>query len=831
MRIGIDVQTLETNERHRGIGKLCARTIRLLSAFAPEHEVILFGLGATPGPEIEPLLGGNTSYARIITDGDPTDHLRLGCAAPFLWSTPEGKSLDLYHVTSPLMFDILMPAWSPCPVTATLLDAIPAVLRVRDTPIFDDAGWRRYEQRVHVLSSYQGFLPISTSAAEDCAVHLDLPIRRMQVTYVPIAQRPVAGLSDERAREIINRFEIKPGYVISVSGYNPRKNLKGMLRSYALLSPELRQSHPLVLVCSLEDSEREEVYRQARQHGVEQDLKTTGYVTDEELLALVRCAGCMIFTSRYEGFGIPPAEAMATGTPVVVSNTSSLPEVAGDAGILVDPDDEHGFADAVRLLLTDSTERRDRVARGYLHVERFAPEEYLDRLLRGYEEARSGNATTCPARTPSGKSGRLRVAVFSPLAPRMSGIAEYNEQLIQHLGDEIEAECFIEEYSPSTPAIREHFSCFSYSAFERRRTEQPYDAVLYQIGNNTLHAYTLPFAERYPGICVLHDYGLLGLNRVLARQYGERHEAQRRFAGQYPDADPGVWEDDALLNKLDAHDYAMTRSLLNTSRAVVVHSQWLADEVKAGGGGDANVQVIPLGVDFSYVDAPRVPHHELRRKYHLPPDAFVVVSVGVINRLKRLVEVLEAFEAYHRSEPNSYFLLLGPADPGTLKRMNDFCAQHRLKHCVRFLGQRPNEDLYDVIALSDVCVTLRYPSMGESSAALMNVMAMGKPALVTPVNQFLEYPDSVCWKVRPGVDERHDLLGYFRHLRAHPEVGETLGRNAQQFVRANAWDKVAKLYLDLLHSVAEEEKSRAGVQPGVPQVARASRPLNPESAV
>lgn len=803
MRIGIDVQTLETHERNRGIGKLCARTVRLLVELTPEHELVLFGLGAEPGESIAPLLGPRVSYAPIRTDGDPADHLRLGCAAPFLWTTPEARTLDLYHVTSPLMPDILLPAWSPCPVVATLLDAIPAVLRARGTPLFDDAGWLRYQQRVQVLSSFQGFLPISCSAADDCAVHLDLPRRRMEVTWVPISQSPLAGLSDEQARELVRRFELETGYVVSVSGYNPRKNIDGMLRSYALLPAALRHAHPLVLVCALNDAERTEIMAQARHYGIENDLRATGYVTDEELLALVRCAGCMIFTSRYEGFGIPPAEAMACGTPVVLSNTSSLPEVAGDAGLLVDPDDVEGFARAVQSLLTDPELRADRVARGYLSAERFAPERYIERLLAGYRGALDRRTISVRSPETERPPGRLRVAVFSPLASRMSGIAEYTEQLLQHLAPEVEADCFIEDYEPATPAIREQFTCHSFSAFRSRQSERPYDAILYQIGNNTLHAYTLPFAERYPGITVLHDYGLLGLNRVLARRYGERHEARRRFAEQYPDADSSAWENDALLDELDAHEYAMTRTLLRQSRTVVVHSEWLAREIRStGGGGVADVRVIPLGVDFTYADAPRPSRAELRRRYLVPEDAFVVASVGVINRLKRLVEVLEAFAAYHRNDPNSYFLLVGPADPRTLQRMYEICARERLRHCVRFLGQRPTEELHDVIALSDVCVNLRYPSMGESSAALMNVMAMGRPALVTPANQFLEFPDSVCWKVRPGPDERHDLIGYFRHLRAHPEDGELLGQNAREFARERAWSEVAKLYLAVLREAA-----------------------------
>jgi glycosyltransferase involved in cell wall biosynthesis len=310
--------------------------------------------------------------------------------------------------------------------------------------------------------------------------------------------------------------------------------------------------------------------------------------------------------------------------------------------------------------------------------------------------------------------------------------------------------------------------------------------------------------ERWPGVVVLHDYSLLGMHRVLAQQFGERRAAQLRFAAEYPEVDASVWEEDRRLDALEFMEYPMTRRVIAGSRATIVHSEWLKEHLAELAGNGARIEDIPLGVDFGAADAPRPSADELRRRYRIPPGAFVVVSVGVVNRLKRLREVLKAFSEFRLHCPDSHFLLVGPADRIVLRDLSGMCGAMRLKHCVHFLGHRSLAELHDVIHMADVCVNLRYPTMGESSATLMSIMAMAKPVLVTPVGQFLEFPDDVCWKVRLGNHERRDIVEYFRCLRDHPDAGRKLGENARRHVLGWSWAQAAKKYEDLLCSVVDE---------------------------
>jgi glycosyltransferase involved in cell wall biosynthesis len=128
----------------------------------------------------------------------------------------------------------------------------------------------------------------------------------------------------------------------------------------------------------------EEIFRQVEREGLGEDVRFPGYVADEDLPVLYSLADLFVFPSLYEGFGLPPLEAMACGTPVLASNNSSLPEVLGDAGRLVDAEDVGGLADAMALLLSDTPLRTRLSALGPAQAARFTWEDAASRLLQAY---------------------------------------------------------------------------------------------------------------------------------------------------------------------------------------------------------------------------------------------------------------------------------------------------------------------------------------------------------------------------------------------------------------------------------------------------------------
>lgn len=816
MRIGIDIQTLETFEANRGIGRLCRQTVEALLAHAPEHEVWLFGRSPQPPSPARPLVERGAKYIPLVFNQAPDGILQSGCAASFLWDTPKAQELDLYHVTSPLMNDIVIPAGAPCPVVATLLDAIPAVMHEQRRPILGAQEWKRYWQRVTTMRTWQAFAAISQTTADDCVRLFNLREDRVRVTYVPVEQRPLAGWSDGKIDDTLSSYGLKRGYVLSVMGYHPRKNFEALFLSYARIPTNLRQRAPLVVVCALRQEEKEELLALARKYRCEGSVIFPGFVSDEDFPALLGGAAVLIFPSRYEGFGLPLAEAMAAGVPVVASNKSSLPEVVEDAGILCNPDDHRAFTAALLRFLENDDEAKLAKAKGFIQVQKFSPENFVRRLLACYEAAVSTGRNVVEV---SSAPDRLRVAVFSPLSPKLSGIADFTEQLLLNFSERIVPHCFIDDYEPTHPLVRQRVEIMPHWAFERIHREHPYDVILYEVGNNLLHAYSLPYLERYPGVVDLHDFSILGLFQYLARDYGWAPEAGRwikRESGQHA-SNPLTEED---IERLDPLHVPLTRWLLNHHRATVVHSKWLAEHLAPGKQDQKSpVDYIPLGVDLGMVRATRPPREELRRKYHITAQAFVVACVGVMNRLKRLPQVVAAFREFNLLCPESYLVFVGPADRLVLREIMQLASKYRIKNRMRLLGHRPLPELYEVLDIADVVVNLRYPTMGESSATLVAALAMGKPALVTPLGQYLEFPDDVCLKVSPNRREKHILYEYLCRLYRDRDLREQMGENARKHVETWAFHLIAARYEELFarlkaqsQHIAQSSIGSAGVQ-------------------
>jgi len=819
MRIGIDIQTLETFERSRGIGRLCLLTIRSLLIHAPEHEYFLFGTLPTAPDEVKPLLGPNATYCQIRLESPKENYLSRGCSSNFLWATPEARSLDVYHVTSPFMTDIVIPLTAPCPVTATLLDAIPAIMHEQRHPSLSPAFWKLYSQRVRVAREWQSYAAISQATADDCIRYLELPEERVIVSYVPVIQRPLSGWTENRIREVLDRYGLAlHGYILTVTGFHPRKNFEALFGAYGRLPRLLRKKYPLVVVCHLTEDERQQLTEMARRFACADTVIFHGFVPDEDFPAIQGSAAVAFFPSRYEGFGLPVAEAMTAGVPVVTSNTSSLPEVAGEAGILHSPDDHSGFARALEEILTSPERRKELVARGFAQVSKFAPEKYVARLLEAYERARVRRVTFVTAKGPVEAQGRiqvdveapqqLRIAVFSPLSPKMSGIADFAEQIILNFSSRISPTCFIEDYVPAHPALRERVACFSHWEFFRLHEQQPFDLVLYELGNNKLHAYMLPYLTQVAGIVDLHDFSILGLFQLLARDYGFEEESiawYARESGDTKSSRPTA----VSLEKLEPLRIPMTRQILRANKAVIIHSQWLKEHIENLRSCPHRIEHIPLGVDLGMVTLPRPPRDELRRKYHLSRTGFVVACVGVANRLKRLPEVLKAFREFNLAYPDSYLVFVGPADRLVYRELTQLAASYGMKSRIRFFGHRPLPEFYEVLDLADIVVNLRYPTMGESSATLVAALAMGKPVLVTPLGQYLEFPEDVCLRVPAGRQERRILRDLFCELCENQEFRFKIAENARKFVADWSFHKIAARYEELFFSVAKNEQAIA----------------------
>ena len=226
---------------------------------------------------------------------------------------------------------------------------------------------------------------ISECTKRDAMKYLSVPESKIRLTYCGTSSR-FQPISSEQRSSVLKKYELPTdGYLLNVGNIEPRKNLVRLVEAYALLKKRTTCQFPLVLAGGA-GWKNSEVYKRIEDMAMADAIRLIGYVPDEDLPAVMSGATLFLYPSLYEGFGLPPLEAMACGTPVVASNTSSLPEVVGDAALTVDPYDVEGLAKAMEQLLNDEELRNEMRTRGLARAKLFSWERTARETLKVYEE-------------------------------------------------------------------------------------------------------------------------------------------------------------------------------------------------------------------------------------------------------------------------------------------------------------------------------------------------------------------------------------------------------------------------------------------------------------
>jgi glycosyltransferase involved in cell wall biosynthesis len=387
----------------------------------------------------------------------------------------------------------------------------------------------------------------------------------------------------------------------------------------------------------------------------------------------------------------------------------------------------------------------------------------------------------------------MRLAYFSPLNPVQSGISDYSEELLPFLARGATVDLFIDKYKPSNPAIPAQFRVLPARRFDAANRAAPYDSPIYQMGNSPAHAYIYERLLKTPGVLVLHEFVLHHLRMWMALRrgkgraylqamratYGEagRQAAERVLLGQHPEA---------LFN------FPLVEEALARATGVIVHSRYMAAQVRQV-RADVPLAVVNMGVPLP----PYVPRDVARARLGLAPDVFILSSMGHLNPYKRLNVALRAFKALVMQYPRALFLLVGSRSPNyNVDRMISMLG---LQERVRVIGYAPPAEFADYLAASDVCINLRFPTAGETSAALLRIMGGGKPVLVSAVGSFTELPDAAAAKVDVGGIEEELLLEDLLLLARRPDLRLAMGRAARRYVaEQHTLEGAARGYLTFL---------------------------------
>lgn len=371
----------------------------------------------------------------------------------------------------------------------------------------------------------------------------------------------------------------------------------------------------------------------------------------------------------------------------------------------------------------------------------------------------------------------MRVAFVSPLPPCRSGIADYSETLVEHLKPLVEMDLFP---GPEPPGDL-----------------SGYDVALYHMGNNPYHGFVYEAALRDPGVVVMHESNLHHLitDVTIRRNDWDAYLRECEYEGG-AEALAYARRVRALEVGPDYEGLPMVRRILESARGVVVHSQYMVEQIRLA-GYQGKIARIPHGAWI-----PQADRNGWRQRLGVDPVSPLIGVFGFLKPYKRIAESLRAFRRLLRVLPSAKMILVGEPHP-------DFPVQSLIRSlglsgAVRILGFAPIEDFTGYMAACNIVLNLRYPTVGESSGSLLRAMGLGKAVIVSNVGAFREFPDDACLKVPVGPGEEDLLFEYLNLLSSRPEVARAMGGRAARYVREECnWDRVACQYASFLENVAQ----------------------------
>ncbi|HYF18108.1 MAG TPA: glycosyltransferase, partial [Ramlibacter sp.] len=660
------------------------------------------------------------------------------------------------------------------------------------------------------------WLAISEASRREGIERLSLPAG--QVVNISSAADPhfIPGtVPPEYEAALRHRYGLWLPFVMYSGGIDHRKNIEGPISAWAALPAEVRRAHQLAIVCSVQPAEQAKLEQLAAGCGLQPgEMILTGLVPDDNLVDLYRLCKLFVFPSLHEGFGLPALEAMRCGAAVIGADNSSIPEVIGRADALFDARSQASITAKLLECLQNDALRAGLASHGLEQARRFSWDASAKQALAAFEELAP------PLRRPTTARGaKPRLAYVSPMQPQRSGISDYSAELVPALAAHYEIDLVLDQ--PQLEPLPE--GCFA-----RQRTAQwflehgdEYDRVLYQFGNSAFHEYMFPLLERYPGIVVLHDFYLSGLqahrelvstraphwSRALYESHGWQALARRFAAAELAEV---------------IHEFPANFEVLRQALGVIVHSPFsrtLACEWYGPGTADGWALIPHLRVPLP------LRRDQARAELGLGPEDFLVCAFGLMGPNKMNHRLLDAWRKSALSrDPRCRLVFVGenhPAEYGKeIKREIDTC-QGR----VQISGWASAEDYRRYLNAADLAVQLRTLSRSETSGTVLDAMNHALPVVVNANGSMAHLPrEAVLMLDEEFSDEA--LVDALEQLWRDPQRRRAMGDAGRRVIETEH----SPVACAAAYTRAIETFARRASEEGLPALVRQLREVLPRDA-
>jgi glycosyltransferase involved in cell wall biosynthesis len=406
----------------------------------------------------------------------------------------------------------------------------------------------------------------------------------------------------------------------------------------------------------------------------------------------------------------------------------------------------------------------------------------------------------------------LRLAFLSPLPPAPTGIADYSAEVLALLADRHEIDAY--HAQPVVESLPRSVRLRPAEELAFRNLERAYDVVVHQLGNGAAHAFQYEPLLRFPGLLVLHD---LVLHHARARAFLDS-EAARAYAADPTSAERRAAAAPALkayadevaysyphqagrlsqahlgtTGRLLPYAYPLFRIPVEASRLVAVHNDYMAEAVRTEVPSAEVVRVVmPATPAIVRAEA----RDDARRQLGLLPRHFVVGSFGLLTAEKQIETAARAVRRAAAALPDIRLMLVGPVPEP--ERLECMLAREGVQDRTVVAGRVPLESLPACMEAADLVVHLRYPTARETSAALLRVLAQGRPAVVSDLEHLGDIPDDAVVRADMA-DEEGDVTRAILRLVGNEAARRRLGDAARAFVaRAHSPERALASYEDAL---------------------------------
>ena len=371
MRVGIDIRAL-LEGRRTGVEEYTTNLLRHLFKIDKNNRYLLFSSGRKA-----------TNSIRQIANSATRKHLPISNRL---------LNLSFKMFSRPLIDKLLNGVdvfWTPN------INLVPTKKSCKKIVTFHDLSFKRYpeffslkRQLWHkfinprkLAQEADTIIAVSESTKQDLVELYKIKPTKINVVYSGVDKRFKPQVSDLSFKEIRQKYNLPDKFILYLGTIEPRKNLIGLIKGYEIFKARCENA-PELVIAGTKGWLYEDIFKTAQQSKYSKDIIFTGFIEDEDKPDLYNLASLFVYPSFYEGFGFPPLEAMACGVPTVTSNVSSLPEIVGQAGIMVDPYKPEELASAMEMILTDEKLRQRLSQKGIEQAKKFSWEKCAENTFR-----------------------------------------------------------------------------------------------------------------------------------------------------------------------------------------------------------------------------------------------------------------------------------------------------------------------------------------------------------------------------------------------------------------------------------------------------------------